>query len=450
MSGIKWIVYFGFFSVCWIAVGWTQPLSLTEAVDLALGNSAELHIAHEEIQKARWAEKAAGAKRLPQLDFAGNYHYTSEVMEMVQPPTTVDFGVGAFTIPGQEISFGDGQVAEIKLQVNQPIFTGFGLQKAHRAARYAVQEKEANYEKVRWEIRCAAEEMYIRVQKATAWVNVARLQVETLERHFEQAQHRVRQGIAPEESAARAEHAFQQAKIRLREAEHARKIAWTALSEFLGLPPDGEPRSLEPLEPVTPLTPPDDALSLALNHRFELKINRLQKEVTDESVGMRTAQFYPSLYAFGALHYGRPGVDLIANDWMTYGTAGVSLNWTLWDWNRRSAGTQQMRCAVRQIDESLKAQESRIRREVTKALLDLEDAAGRLEITSRGAELAAEIQRWVQERFDRGVATETEYLDALAEKNVGEMDHIIACADYRLSAVALKRACGCDPFEKGQ
>jgi outer membrane protein TolC len=446
MSGLKWIGIIGLSFVCGSSAGVAQTLTLTEAVDLALQNSEELHIAREEIRKAQWAAKAAGAKRLPQLDIAGNYRYTSEVMEMVQPPKTVDFGTGAFTIPGQVISFGDGQTAEIKLQMNQPIFTGFGLQKAHQAAQYAVREKEASFEQVRWTIQCMAEELYIRVQKATAWVNVARLHVETLSRHFDDARYRVEQGIAPQEAAARAEHAFQQAKIRLREAEHSQKIAWTALCELLGLPTDAAPRSLESLEPVTPLTLPEDAVSLALNNRYELKVNRFRKDIAEESVGMRTAQYYPSLYAFGALHYGKPGVDLIDNDWMTYGTAGVSLNWTLWDWNQRSAGTQQLRSAVRQIDGSFKAQESKIRREVIKAMLDLEDADGRLEISVRGAQLAGEIQQWVQERYDQGVATEKEYLDALTEKNVAEIDHIIASADYRLAAVALKRACGCNPF----
>lgn len=422
--------------------GQAQRLTLEDAVGRALEVSEELRISQEEVRKCELQASEAGSRRLPRLDFSGQYIFTSEVMSLDQPPTTVNLGTTSLTIPGSEISFGDEHTVDFKLQVTQPLFTGFGLKKTHQAKRREVLAKQSEYDRTRWEIRWQAEEVYRRAQKAAETVKIARLQVGTLERHLADAQRRVEQGVAPLEVTARAKYALSRARLQLQEAENADQLAQFALRELLDLPEEGEHIELDSLRATFLVVEVPEALEYARRHRVEFKTYHLQRDVLSELVGVRQASYYPSLFAFGALNYGRPGVDRLANDWMFYQTAGLSLNWTLWDWKGRHNRIQEVKAARRQIDESLKALESRVRLEVQAAQRALQDAAERVDIAIENVQLSRDIQRWVEARYRQGTATEKEYLDALDDYHGSEIQSIVAYADYWLALLELKRASG--------
>ncbi len=420
-----------------------QRLTLTEAIDRAVTASQELAIAREEVRRSELASTQASAGRLPQLDFSGKYVYTSEVMEMVQPPTTVDLGFTSVTIPGQELAFGDEHTADFRLQVTQPIFTGLGLQKAHRASQYEVLAKRADLRRIELKIHCDAEEAYTLAQKASALVEVVQKQVDILERHYADAQRKVAAGVAPQEMSARAELALQQAQLHYKSSKRKKELAFIALRELLDMRDADLEIVLDELS-ESPLLEfdPEEMVSRAFQNRAEFDVLRIRQDILGEFVGVQQASFYPSLVAFGALNYGRPGVDRFANDWMFFQTAGVSLNWTLWDWNKRSSRVQEVRVSSRQLDETREALESRVRLQVHSAVQTIDDARERLDIAFESCRLSEDILNWVGERYEQGIAAEIDYLDAVDDNNRYETEKIIAWADYYVALVQLKRACG--------
>ncbi len=428
----------------------SQRLTLEESIQRALEVSPELQIAREEVKRAEFATKKTVAGRLPQLDFRAQYIYTSEVMKMVQPATTVDLGIMDFTIPGQELSFGDEHTADFKLLLTQPIFTGFGLQKAHRVARIDFLVKEADLGHVEREIGWKAEETYTLAQKASAISEAMQKQVDILVRHYADAVLRVQEGVAPLEVSARAELSLERAHMELQSAQRKRELAFIALKEMLDLTANDPEPVLDQLSLISVTTLNEsDVLLEALNNRPELEITNLQKDILNQLVGVQQASYYPSLIAFGALNYGRPGIDRIANDWVFYQTAGISLNWTLWDWNKRSSQVQQARISCRQLDENRDALESKIRIEVHLALRALDDAEQRLQIARKSHNLSHDILGWVQERYNQGTASETEFLDAVDDFNRYKLENVVALADYQRARVQLSRACGTEDIWGG-
>lgn len=422
-----------------------QRLTLADAIQRALAVSEELRISQEDVRKFELKAEEANAQRLPKLDFIGQYLFTSEVMTLDQPPTTIDLGTTSVTLPGKKTPFGDEHTVDFKLQVTQPLFTGFGLQKARSAARGDIVVKQAESKRIQWEIRCLAETTYLSAQKASEVVKIVRLQVDVLKRHLDDARRRVEEGVAPAEVAARADLALQQALLQLQEAQHRDQLSQVALRELLDLPDNGVALELD-LLPENPEFEPANpqAVDYALRHRSEIEALQLQQDVLGELIGTQQAAYYPALYAFGTVNYGRPGIDRLANEWMFYQTAGLSLNWTLWDWNLRSGRTQQTKVAWRQMDEWLKALESRIRQEIRSAELSLVDAQQRYNVALEGVKLSEAIRTWVNERYSQGVATEAEYLDAEDDYSRSEIQKILALADYFQARVQLKRALGGD------
>jgi outer membrane protein TolC len=428
------------------AVG--QRLTLDEAVRLARENSEELQIAREELLRSELKAQESSGQRLPTLDFSGQYVFTSEVMKMVQPATTVDLGVTSFTIPGQEISFGDEHTSEFKLQVTQPIFTGFALHKAHKAYQWEVKARQSALRQVEWEVSCNAEELYVKAQKASALVDAAGKHVEILGRHLEEALEKVAAGVAPEELSARADLALQQAQLQLQSVERCRKIAFLALAEFISWEGNYRELAIDALPEEEPeIIAVLDLVEKAFTHREEVEQLRHQKEVLRELIGVSQSDYYPSLVAFGALNYGRPGADRFANEWMFYQTAGVSLNWTLWDWKKRGSRVQQVMVSGRQLDESQSLLASRIHLEVETAVQALSEAVERYELAVKSFGLSEKILDWTKNRYQKGLATETEYLDAVDDLVNSEIQRTVAVAEYFLSLIQLKRTCGTDILE---
>ena len=58
----------------------------------------------------------------------------------------------------------------------------------------------------------------------------------------------------------------------------------------------------------------------------------------------------PSLSGNAAWHYAKPGVDVIANDWMDYYTLGLTASWTLWDWQSRAQRVASLRATTRALE----------------------------------------------------------------------------------------------------
>ncbi|HEX7343338.1 MAG TPA: TolC family protein [bacterium] len=421
-----------------------ERLTLDQAVARAAEASEELRSSELDVAAARWQVGEAASRRLPQLEFSGQYLFTSDVMSIVQAPMTIAIPpVGEYAIPGRETKFGDNHTVDFKLQLTQPLFTGFRLSRAHRAAQHGVSARQAESDRVRWEVQCRAEEAYVYAQKSSALSRVAALRVSRLERHLEDARNRFAQGVAPQEAVDRAQLALSQAQLKQQEADHADRLAQIALRELLDLPQSGEDLLLDSLQ-TSGFDRPDLSLNLARSHRAEFRTLEAQNSAAVERIGVERAAYYPSVAVFGAVDYGRPGIDKIANEWMLYEVAGVNLTWTLWDWKIRRSRVEQMRAAKSQVTESQSALESRLLLELESAKLNFENARQRLTVASEGQRLAENVLKWVNDRYSQGVATEKEYLDAQDDFSTSQMDYIIALADLRLAQIAAKLATGSD------
>jgi outer membrane protein len=427
-----------------VLTSWSQAadrLTLEQAIARAREVSDAVHSSLEDVRIAQLQTNQASKLRLPMLDFTGSYIYTSEVMSQSSPATTIPLGLGqSVTIPGRDIVFGDHHNVDFKVQVTQPIFTGFRLQRTWRAARETVKVRQAEAERLSFQVRVQTEQNYLNLQRARAVLEISHVQVQTLERHLEVARHRVREGVALAEFVSRAEYALSQARLNLQQMQQHYDLAKLTLMEQLKLPPETDPE-LDTLRLISPDTTDKD-LSYAQAHRAEFRTLKAQAGAAEHRIQAQRGPLYPALSAFGAVDYGRPGVDMIQNDWMLYERAGATLSWTLWDWGIRKNKVQEVQAARRQLEDANNLFESQVRLQIAAAKLALNTGQQRLEVTAQGQRLAADILHWVENRYREGVATEDEYQDAQSELLNSQINAIVALADYRLAQVALIAALG--------
>ncbi len=68
--------------------------------------------------------------------------------------------------------------------------------------------------------------------------------------------------------------------------------------------------------------------------RTELEVFDLKREALSKSEDLLKSKRLPVLYAFGQFGYGKPGLNLLNNEFNTYYIVGAGLKWNLWDWNQ--------------------------------------------------------------------------------------------------------------------
>ena len=137
------------------------------------------------------------------------------------------------------------------------------------------------------------------------------------------------------------------------------------------------------------------------------------------------------------MHYGKPGIEQVTNEWMDYATVGVRLSWTLFDWGARDSRTQQARAMQAAIGFGHSEAEQAWQTRFEAARIQLEAAKQDHRLASERVDLYLERLTLLTQRYQQGLATESERLDAEDELTMAKRNRLTAEAKIRLAETDL-------------
>ncbi|NTW33122.1 MAG: TolC family protein, partial [Bacteroidetes bacterium] len=70
------------------------------------------------------------------------------------------------------------------------------------------------------------------------------------------------------------------------------------------------------------------------NIRPEIKLIELQQKKLDISKSLFDSKKSPKIAGFGQAGYGRPGLNMLSNNFDSFYMIGAKLTWNIWDWNQ--------------------------------------------------------------------------------------------------------------------
>ena len=70
------------------------------------------------------------------------------------------------------------------------------------------------------------------------------------------------------------------------------------------------------------------------NIRPEIKLIELQQKKLDISKSLLDSKKSPKIAGFGQAGYGRPGLNMLSNNFDSFYLIGAKLSWNIWDWNQ--------------------------------------------------------------------------------------------------------------------
>ena len=281
--------------------------------------------------------------------------------------------------------------------------------------------------------------------EAEKLVRVAEKEVESVGAHLRDARNLYENGVITKNDLLQAEVRLSDAQQRLLNAKNLRSINASRLNTALSRPLTTEVQVLDLAEaPAAHVIPErEKAWETALDQRPEIRIvDYTMKSLGFEEVS-RKSEYYPRFFA-GASY------DYTENRFQVHqGNASLLLGMTvnLFSGGSTRAEVLKIEHQKTQLLEQRERLGDEIRLEVERNILDLRSALERIRVTKDAAGQAEENLRINRVRYEEGVGTATEVLDAVTLLTVAETNYYRSLYDFRRAESAVLYSIGRDLSE---
>lgn len=410
------------------AEAWT----LERAVQFALTNSPDARIALQRIAAAQAGLKQANAMAWPKLQFQSGYTRTDNPMMVFgsilnqrafgKPPLgPIDFN----DVP-------DLDNLNIKGLLTMPLYAGGQIRAGREAARAYTDAARQASEAVRNTLAFEVARAFHTVHKAREFVRAAEAAVHAFEQNLDIARKRFNAGTLLRADVLDLEVRLAQAREDLVRARNARELSLSALRTLLGL----EQAELEIADTAPEVNAP---ASGDFSARPELAASRQQIRAAEADLRRARGGYLPSVGLFGSVDYDRGW--RADGDGKSY-TAGVLLQWNLWDGQLTRGKVQEAQAALETARENDRKLRLGLALEAEQARLNLAEANERLRVTETAVTQAEESVALTRARFEQGLALPTQLIDAETALTAARVRRAEALADQRIAIAALRKALG--------
>jgi outer membrane protein TolC len=369
----------------------------------------------------------------PVLSLNGSYGYTSETMHLEIPGSPLTGGIG------KQISFGDGNTYDLNAGVRVPIYGGGTVKAQSRASEMSMFASRMDLASDSLALMHDVRAAFFKAVGAKASLDAASNRVSRLSRHVNEIESAQKIGMATEEAKLTATANLRAAESQVLNLEAKAKSARLYLGSLLGTP-DKEIYPSDELE--ASLIENTSQLEFDAEQRPEVKALDLRLKQSDYFVRSAKGSLLPSLAGSAAYHYGKPGVNQTADEWMDYYTLGATASWTLWDFGGRSNRIQSTRFNQNALEYRRDDLIRNLSTVSATARALWESSLPGLEKLSERRDLERQRMELVEGRLQAGMATESEYLDAIDDLTAAELDWVDAQVTLRLREADLLYANG--------
>jgi outer membrane protein TolC len=419
-----------------------RHLKLEEAVRLALQQNRALKIARLKVKENESKKAAAHSDYLPTITNQSNVLHISELQNITVPAGSLGSVAGA-NLPPQSISVGQGRQTFYSsgTMIAQPLTQ---LLRIRQENRVAAAETATSQD----ELKNAENQVALQVHTLYFGILVAQLQKKAAEQEAFFASESVREN----ENDVRNGSALQVAEIQSRAellqgqqsvltAELQVQDYMTELNDLLGLPLDTklelDPEVATSFDPLTKA----DYIKTAWDENPE--IHAAEEAVAKARAGVATAKtaYIPDITAF-ARHSYQDGVPFLVRN---FGTVGVNMSYTLWDFGKRRAEVREHTTQLAEAEQNLEHLKEQIAVEVEHSYNKLERTKSMVNVAVQVAKLREESERLTTNQAAQGVVLISDVKQATAANYKAKAELMQAKLGYLLAWAELERTVGRAP-----
>lgn len=416
----------------------TVRLDPEETVRRALAASHTVAAASARVAGSEAAVDAADAAAMPQLTASASVARQSSVPEFRvsftpgTPPTTF--------YPDIRNTFA------ANLGLEQVLYSGGAITSSRAAARSTAEASRAEEDATRSGVVLAARRAYWLAAATQANVDNAHAERERSRRLLTDARSLREAGMAVHADVLSAEAQLAASELRVVRAETAAADAVATLRSLVQIP---SPTAIELADRVPARLPPSPAPLAELQdearaNRGELVSLRSRVDALTAREEAAKAPARPSVAAVAEWMMARPNQRYfpLSDTWHDSWSVALNGSWRLWDGGRTRAGVAEERWQRRAVVEQLADSERSVELEVDTDRRNLESSLAAVEAADASWAAARAREEAVGERYQAGLDTIADLLQAQAALTAAETDRVTARTAAWIAAANLAHAVG--------
>ncbi len=414
----------------------SSPLSLADAVNIALRQNPNVMRAQKDLEASQGVVIQTRAIAIPKVRAAGSFNAVQS--------TDID----APNLPNFTFDFGTERSWNSQIRLVQSIYEGGRILSSLRSAKLIKERSLLIYQTAVADTVLDVQLAYYDVLLAAQNIVVQQTSVELLTSELTDTKRRFDAGTVPRFNVLRAEVELANQQPKLIRAKNQHRITKNYLSVVLGfnLPKnmvEDLPLNLSDKLDAEPYTINlAQALSIALEHRTELGSLRKTQALRQEDIVNAKSGYKPSVQAFG----GYEGRNSMFSSDLTYDVygwiAGVQMTWDIFDGFKTKGKIVEARALYEKAGVELDDTTRRIELEVRTSYSKFIEAVEVLESQKKVVEQAEEALRLASARNDAGSGTQLDVLSARTALTDAQTTQILALHDYDAARSRLERAIG--------
>jgi outer membrane protein len=438
------LIIFSFFAVCTssaaLAQGAPVTLSLADALERALEVDEGYLSAQEDVARATAQITEAKSALFPRVavDASATKIYGLPTMLL----EANSFGEG---FPPEDIAFSAGYDENLNVGVTatQPLYQGGQAWTAYRVSKsyYALANEQlrgAHSDTVYNVVRA-----YYDALLADEAVGVADTGVAVALSHVQATEDRYDAGLVSEYDVLRARVELTNLETAQRQTQDRRMAATRYVLTLLNLPPDTDLALTDRLSYELEVYDLEESLAVAEERRPELVQLELTRMLAEENVKIARAGDNPSVYFTAAFsEYADRFTLNFADEWNDQTMLNLAVSWPIFDGFATRGRVRQARADLYKTELSEARLSEGIDVEVRGSYDALKTAEATVRFQRENVALAERGLGIAQARYDAGLMSNLEVLDAQAALTQARLGYYESLHSYALAKLNMRRARG--------
>ena len=403
-----------------------QAENLDDAWTAALNTNHQIKAAQANIDVSQEQLQAAEGQNLPDLNVGTGY---TQYNETPSAKTSIE---------GKATQFSMQQMGSVKAQAmaTLPIYTGGKITHNINAAQATLDATQASEQVTALNLKMQVADSYIAVLRLEDAVRVAQSHIHSLESHQKDVGNLFEQGVVAKNDELAADVELLNAKQLLLQAANVYDNAKARYNQLLTRPLTARVELAKQI-PELPKITLENLNQSALNQRPELVVLNEQIESLHEQTKAMKAGLMPQVALNGGYQYQQNRYQAYEGLWQ----ANVGVDWKLYDGstNHKGEAFEKQALALKEQHEELSGQ---ILLQIRQAWLDSQETQQRLQVAKQTIVQADENLKVTTDRYQQGLATHTEVIQAEDLRTITHNNLNNANYDFALAGLRIKRAVG--------
>jgi len=360
--------------------------------------------------------KNTNSAYLPQAELNGQATYQSAVTEI------------PFKVPGVSIPEFAKDQYKATIDVKQLLYDGGTTREQRELQAVQQQTEQQRIEVELYKVKQQVTQTYFNALLAEEYIKAARLNQADIHQRIDRLSAGVQQGTVLPSNVNILKAELLRTEQQELSAAASREGNLAVLQLLTGYQAPGPVKLAIPSIAAVPET---DSLL-----RPELQLYRLQSSTLDHQAKLTATRPMPRVSAFVQGGYGRPGLNMLNNDFASFYMTGIRLNWTLWNWRYHRKEQDILRLQQKNIDHQSETFTLNTRTQLAQQRTDINRLVETLEKDDDILDLRTSVKESSAVQLDNGVITVHDYitdLNAVMQARIDQSTHQVQLALARIN-----------------